>query len=85
MSNDVKAILEREAVRYERDSIAYMNAIHHKGEKSLIDDGMRIIKLEGKAAKYFLKAANSAVWQVLQKRSKNAGALRKLVFPDIAS
>ena len=61
-----------------------MNGIHHKGEKSLIDDGMRIIKLEGKAAKYYLKAANSAIWQVLQKRSKNAAALRRLVFPDIA-
>ena len=84
LSNDVKATLEREAVRYERDSIAYMNAIRLKDEKSLMDDGMRIIKLEGKAAKYYLKAANSAVWQVLQKRSKNAAALRKLVFPDIA-
>ena len=83
LSSDVRATLEREAVRYERDSIEYMNAIRHGDEKLLIDDGMRIIKLEGKAAKYYLKAANSAVWQVLQKRSKNAAALRKLVFPDI--
>ena len=44
----------------------------------------RIIKLEGEAARYYLKAANSAVWRALEKRSKNAAELRKLVFPDIA-
>jgi len=80
----VKAILEREAIRYEHDSIAYMNALRDKDEKALMAAGMRIIKLEGEAAKHYLDAANSAVWQALEKRSKNAAALRKLVFPDIA-
>ena len=41
-------------------------------------------RLEGEAAKYYLNAANSAVWRALEKRSKNAAELRKLVFPDIA-
>jgi TRAP-type C4-dicarboxylate transport system substrate-binding protein len=84
LSEDVKAILEREAIRYENDSIAYMNALRDKDEKALMAAGMRIIKLEGEAAKHYLDAANSAVWQALEKRSKNAAALRKLVFPDIA-
>ncbi len=84
LSKDVKAALEREAVRYERDSIAYMNALRDKDEKALMDGGMRIIKLEGEAAKHYLNAANAAVWRALEKRSKNAAALRKLAFPDIA-
>ena len=84
LSKDVKAALEREAVRYESDSIAYMNALRDKDEKALMDGGMRIIKLEGEAAKHYLNAANLAVWRALEKRSKNAAALRKLAFPDIA-
>ncbi len=82
LSKDAKAALEREAIRYERDSIAYMKAIRDREEKALVDGGMRIIRLEGEAAKHYLDAANSAVWQALKKRSKNADALRKLVFPD---
>ena len=84
LSKEVKAILEREAVRYERDSVAYMNAIREEDEKSLLEAGMKIIRLEGEAAKHYLDAAHSAVWRALQKRSKNASALRKLAFPDIA-
>ena len=84
LTKDVKAALEREAVRYERDSIAYMNALRDKDEKALMDAGMRIIKLQGEAAKHYLNAANLAVWRALEKRSKNAAALRKLMFPDIA-
>lgn len=84
LSNDVKAALEREAVRYERDSVGYMKALRDKDEKVLLDGGMRIIKLEGEAAKHYLGAANSAVWRALEKRSKNARALRKLAFPNFA-
>jgi len=84
LSKEDKAILEREAVRYEKDSIAYMNAIRDRDEKAMMDAGMRIIKLEGQAAKHYLDAANAAVWRALEKRSNNAAALRKLAFPDIA-
>ena len=82
LSKEVKAALDREAVRYEGDSVAYMKALRERDEKALIDGGMRIIKLEGEAAKHYLNAANSAVWRALKKRSKNAEALRKLAFPD---
>ena len=82
--DDLEAALGREAIRYERDSIAFMSALCDKDEKALMDAGMRIIKLKGEAAKHYLNAANSAVWRALEKRSKNAAALRKLVFPDIA-
>ena len=84
LSKEVKATLEREAVRYERDSVAYMKVRRDQDEKALMDAGMRVIKLEGEAAKHYLDAANSAVWRALEKRSKNAAALRKLAFPDLA-
>ncbi len=84
LSKDVKAALEREAVRYERRSIDHMKTLRDRDEKALTEGGMRIIKLEGEAAKHYLNAANSAVWQALKKRSKNAEALKKLVFPDFA-
>ncbi len=82
LSKDVKAALEREAVRYERDSIGYMKELRENDEKALTDGGMRIVKLEGEAAKHYLAAANSAVWRALEKRSRNAKALKKLAFPD---
>lgn len=83
LSKDVRGALEREAVRYERDSVAYMKELRDKDEKALTEGGMRIVKLEGEAAKHYLAAANSAVWRALRKRSKNAKALKKLVFPDL--
>ncbi len=84
LAKDVKAALEREAVRYERESVAYMKALRDTDERALIDGGMRIIKLEGEAAKHYLDSANAAVWRALEKRSKSARALRKLAFPDFA-
>lgn len=84
LPKEVKAVLEKEAVRYERDSVAYMTALRDREQKALVDGGMRVIKLEGEAAKHYLNAANSAVWQALKKRSKHAEALRKLMFPDFA-
>jgi TRAP-type C4-dicarboxylate transport system substrate-binding protein len=84
LARDVREVLEREAIRYERDSVAYMTALRDKDEKTLKDGGMRVIRLEGEAAKHYLEAANSAVWRALEKRSKNAKALRKLAFPDFA-
>ncbi len=78
-----KAALEREAIRYERESIAYMENLRKIDEKKLLDAGMKVIKLEGEAAKHYLNAATSAVWEAFKKRSKNANALKKLSFPDL--
>ena len=83
LAKAVKAALETEALRYERDSIAYMERLRKTDEKKLIDAGMKVIKLEGEAAKHYLNAANAAVWRALKKRSKNADALKKLSFPDL--
>ena len=85
LAKAVKAALETEALRYERDSIAYMERLRKTDEKKLIDTGMKVIKLEGEAAKHYLNAANAAVWRALKKRSKNADALKKLSFPDLKS
>ena len=79
----VRDVLNTVTAEYEKTSIVYMEKQRKIEEKQALAQGMKIIKLKGAAASHYLKAANNAVWERLQKGSKDAQALKQKSFPDL--
>ncbi len=61
-------ILEKVAIRHERESYAYFQAELPKIDAQVRANGMQVITLEGEAAEKYLDMANAVPWERLAKR-----------------
>lgn len=82
LTKKTQEFIDRMAVQYERDSIAYVDEQRKKDDAILRSAGVTDIVLSEKGARKFLAIAHDALWRVLAKRSSYATRLRaKLYIP----
>ncbi len=63
LSREAKQLVEKTALSYEAESNKFYLGLAAQDEKEMKASGMKIITLEGAAAKDYVNAANAAVWK----------------------
>lgn len=82
LSQKEKDILNKTAVWYETESVKFIERERQKEEKIIAKSQMQTIALKGKAAAKYLSIAHGEIWKELNKRSKYANDLRKLMYVE---
>jgi len=75
-------IMNKVAVRYETESVKFVERERQKEEKIIAKSKMETIQLKGKAAAKYLSIAHGEIWKELKKRSKHADELAKLMYVE---
>ena len=75
-----KDFLEKEALRYETDSVKWLEEQRAKEEKQLNEAGVKDIALKGEAAARYLDIAHQAIWKELKERSEYHDKLKPLMY-----
>ena len=72
--------LEKEALRYETDSVKWLELRRAEEEKQLLEAGVKDIALKGDAAARYLDIAHQEIWKELKSRSEYHDKLKPLMY-----
>ena len=80
LKREQQEFLEKQALRYETDSVKWLEVQRAKEEKQLHDVGVKDIALKGDAAARYLDIAHQAIWKELKERSEYHDKLKPLMY-----
>jgi TRAP-type C4-dicarboxylate transport system substrate-binding protein len=80
LSQKQRDYLNKAALKYETDSVVWVEKERQKEEAIFRKSGVKDIALKGAAAQKYLDIAHGEIWKELKKRSEHHDALRPLMY-----